>query len=93
MPLNKNTDNRYEILNTYVNAISMDETIRRVEEIIKRGIPTQHVVINASKVNLMESFTVFKEQNLFGAEFSLTAGVKVFSNVVRYASSRRIRCQ
>ena len=32
----------------------MDETIRRVEEIIKRGIPTQHVVINASKVNLME---------------------------------------
>ena len=22
MPLNKNTDNRYEILNTYVNAIS-----------------------------------------------------------------------
>ena len=47
MPLNKNTDNRYEILNTYVNAISMDETIRRVEEIIKRGIPTQHVVINA----------------------------------------------
>ena len=54
MPLNKNTDNRYEILNTYVNAISMDETIRRVEEIIKRGIPTQHVVINASKVNLME---------------------------------------
>ena len=54
MSLNKNTDNRYEILNTYVNAISMDETIRRVEEIVKRGIPTQHVVINASKVNLME---------------------------------------
>ena len=47
MPLNKNTDNRYEILNTYVNAISMDETIRRVEEIIKRGIPTQHVVIKS----------------------------------------------
>lgn len=54
MPLNKNTEDRYEILNTYVNAISMDETIRRVEEIIKRGVPTQHVVINASKVNLME---------------------------------------
>lgn len=53
MSLNKNTDNRYEILNTYVNAISMDETIRRVEEIVKRGIPTQHVVINASKVNLI----------------------------------------
>ncbi len=32
----------------------MDETVRRVEEIIKNGVPTQHVVINASKVNLME---------------------------------------
>ena len=28
-----------------------------------------------------------------GAGFSLTAGAKVLSNVVRYASSRRIRCQ
>lgn len=48
------SSDRYEILNTYVNAISMDETVRRVEEIIKNGVPTQHVVINASKVNLME---------------------------------------
>lgn len=54
MLLNKNIDDRYEILNTYVNAISMDETIKRVEEIIKKGVPTQHVVINAAKVNLME---------------------------------------
>lgn len=48
------SSDRYEILNTFVNAISMDETVRRVEEIIKNGTPTQHVVINASKVNLME---------------------------------------
>ncbi|WP_373483678.1 WecB/TagA/CpsF family glycosyltransferase [Acetobacterium sp.] len=46
--------NRYSILNTYVNAISMDDTIAEVESIIKRRIPTQHVVINASKVNLMQ---------------------------------------
>ncbi len=46
-------DNRYPILNTYVNAISMDETIAEVEKIIKAGKPTQHVVINALKVNLM----------------------------------------
>ena len=46
-------NNRYPILNTYVNAISMDETIAEVEKIIKAGKPTQHVVINASKVNLM----------------------------------------
>lgn len=45
--------NRYQILNTYVNAISMDETIAEVEKIIKVGKPTQHVVINAHKVNLM----------------------------------------
>lgn len=45
---------RYQILNTYVNAISMEQTIGVVEEIIKKGVPTQHVVINASKVNLME---------------------------------------
>lgn len=46
-------NNRYPILNTYVNAISMGETITEVEKIIKAGKPTQHVVINALKVNLM----------------------------------------
>ncbi len=45
--------NRYQILNTYVNAISMEETIAEVEKIIAIGKPTQHVVINALKVNLM----------------------------------------
>ena len=47
------SNNRYPILNTYVNAISMDETVAEVEKIIKAGNPTQHVVINALKVNLM----------------------------------------
>lgn len=46
---------RYKILNTYVNALSMAETIESVEEIVSKRIPTQHVVINASKVNLIES--------------------------------------
>ena len=45
---------RYKIMNTYVNVVSMEETIQRVEKIIKMRKPTQHVVINASKVNLME---------------------------------------
>lgn len=44
---------RYQLLNTYVNALSMEETITCVEKIIAEGVPTQHVVINASKVNLM----------------------------------------
>ena len=47
--------NRYPILNTYVNAISLDETVDEIEKIIAKGLPTQHVVINASKVNLMEA--------------------------------------
>lgn len=46
-------NNRYPILNTYVNAITMEETIAEVEKIIKNRRPTQHVVINALKVNLM----------------------------------------
>ena len=46
--------NRYPILNTYVNAISLDETVDEIEKILAKGVPTQHVVINASKVNLME---------------------------------------
>lgn len=54
-------DNRYTILNTYVNAISMDETIAKVEKIIKAGKPTQHVVINALKVNLMNGDSKLRE--------------------------------
>lgn len=46
-------NNRYPILNTYVNAVTMEETISEVERIISERKPTQHVVINALKVNLM----------------------------------------
>ena len=49
----KTAPNRYPILNTYVNALSMDESISEIEKIIAAGDPTQHVVINALKVNLM----------------------------------------
>ena len=46
---------RYPILNTYVNALSMDETVAYIEQIIARRTPAvQHVVINALKVDLME---------------------------------------
>lgn len=44
---------RYPILNTFVNALSLEETVSEVEAIIAAGAPTQHVVLNASKVNLM----------------------------------------
>ena len=48
---------RYKILNTYVNALTMDETVAEIEKIISSGEPTQHVVVNASKVNMMEENT------------------------------------
>lgn len=44
---------RYPILNTYVNDLTMDETIACVEQIIAKRQPVQHVVINASKINLI----------------------------------------
>ncbi|MDE8313822.1 WecB/TagA/CpsF family glycosyltransferase [Erysipelothrix rhusiopathiae] len=44
---------REKIFNTFVSNLSMEETVSKVEEIIDFRIPTQHVVINASKVNLM----------------------------------------
>ena len=46
---------RLPILNTYVNALTLDETVQEVEKIIQCGAPTQHVAVNASKVNLMEA--------------------------------------
>ena len=52
MPTDKEK-RRVPILNTYIDALSMEETISEVEKIIERGVPTQHVVINANKVNLM----------------------------------------
>lgn len=57
--MNPLVDKRYPILNTYVNAMSMDEIVDAVEEMIERRVPVQHVVINALKVNLMR-----KDENL-----------------------------
>lgn len=53
--------NRRAILNTYVNDLTMDETVAEVERIVEAGVPTQHVVVNASKVNLMEGDPELRE--------------------------------
>ncbi len=50
---------RYPILNTYVSALSLEESVDAIESIIEQREPVQHVVINASKVNLIE-----KDKNL-----------------------------
>lgn len=44
---------RIKLFNTYVDNLTMSETLDKVSNIIDRGVPTQHVVLNASKINLM----------------------------------------
>lgn len=44
---------RYSLLNTYVDALTMEETIRRIETAVLNREKMQHVVINAGKINLM----------------------------------------
>lgn len=52
---------RIKILGSYVDGYTMGETIEKVEEIIKSRKPTQHVVVNASKINLMQEDEKLKE--------------------------------
>lgn len=47
-------DKRVEFLNTYVDALTMKETLRKIEIAIKNKSCIQHVVINAGKINLMQ---------------------------------------
>ena len=46
---------RVKFLNTYVDALNMQETLEKIEEYIKNKECVQHVVINASKINLMQT--------------------------------------
>lgn len=48
-------DKRIKFLNTYVDALTMEETLRKIEISIKNKSCTQHVVINAGKINLMQN--------------------------------------
>lgn len=44
---------RVSLLGSQLDCLTMDETLEVVDAIIKKRVPTQHVVINASKINLM----------------------------------------
>jgi len=50
---------RINILGSNIDALTMDETIAKVEELIEARRYTQHVVVNAGKINLMQ-----KDKNL-----------------------------
>lgn len=45
---------RYRIFNTFVDALSFEETIGELERVVQSGVPSQHVVLNASKINMMQ---------------------------------------
>jgi len=45
---------RIKILNTYIDALTMEETIEKVENYIKEKKCVQHVVVNAGKINLIQ---------------------------------------
>lgn len=44
---------RIQLLGSQLDCLTMEETLLRIHELIAAKIPTQHVVINASKINLM----------------------------------------
>ena len=45
---------RVKFLNTYVDALTMEETLDKIQTYINNKECVQHVVINAGKVNLMQ---------------------------------------
>lgn len=45
---------RFKFLNTYVDALTMEETLKKIQSYIDNKECVQHVVINAGKVNLMQ---------------------------------------
>lgn len=52
---------RIKMLNTYVDALTMEETILEVKEVIENRKCIQHVVINAAKVNLIQQDEVLRD--------------------------------
>ena len=47
-------EKRVKFLNTFVDALTMDETLEQIQKYIENKECVQHVVINAGKVNLMQ---------------------------------------
>lgn len=49
-----NDNLRFKFFGSYIDPLTMDETLERIEEILETRIPTQHVVINVAKLVLMQ---------------------------------------
>lgn len=76
---------RVKFLNTYVDALTMEETLEKIQEYIDNKECVQHVVINAGKVNLMqeneELTNIINECPLINADGqSIVWGSKILGN-------------
>ncbi|MGE5329833.1 MAG: WecB/TagA/CpsF family glycosyltransferase [Deltaproteobacteria bacterium] len=47
--------NRVKIMGSYIDALNMEESLKRIKEIILERKPVQHVVVNAAKIVMMNS--------------------------------------
>lgn len=54
MKMHIEDNKRVGILGSYIDCLTMDETISRIDEVIKKREPVQHVVLNAAKINLLK---------------------------------------
>lgn len=52
---------RIELLGCYIDNLSMEETLEKIETIIKEKIPRQHVVLNAGKINRIQKDSNLKQ--------------------------------
>lgn len=78
-------DKRVKFLNTYVDALTMEETLERIQEYIDNKACVQHVVINAGKINLMQEdedlTNIINECPLINADGqSIVWGSKILGN-------------
>lgn len=76
---------RVTFLNTYVDALTMDETLEKIQEYIDNKACVQHVVINAGKINLMQEnedlTNIINECPLINADGqSIVWGSKILGN-------------
>lgn len=54
-------EKRVAFMGTYIDALTLEETIERMLKIIENRKPTQHVVLNANKINLLYHDQKLKE--------------------------------
>lgn len=78
---------RIQLLNSYVDNLTMSESLKKIELIIQKKIPTQHVVINANKINLMAKdlklATIVNDSALINADgFSILLAGKILGKPI-----------